>query len=93
MSLTEVAQDAASDLENMIEKANGTVEISELPTVDADAALLRHFQNLIGNSIKYRKESEPPVVKIYGNIEDATCRITIEDNGIGFDQVLLSEDF
>ncbi|SPJ13849.1 PAS/PAC sensor signal transduction histidine kinase (fragment) [Syntrophobacter sp. SbD2] len=87
VSLTEVAKDAASDLEYMIAQAKGAVEISELPTVDADAALLRQlFQNVIGNSIKYRKESEPPLVKIYGKIADATCQITIEDNGIGFDE-------
>lgn len=87
VSLTEVAKDAASDLEFLINKAKGSVEISELPTVDADAILLRQlFQNVIGNSMKYRKESEPPVVKIYGRIADATCRIMIEDNGIGFDE-------
>src|SRR5208337_5266721 len=44
------------------------------------------FQNIIGNSIKYRKESEQPVVKIYGKITDATCQVMIEDNGIGFDE-------
>jgi PAS domain S-box-containing protein len=87
VSLTKVAKDAASDLEYMIAQAKGTVEISELPTVDADPALLRQlFQNVIGNSIKYRKESEPPFVKIYGKIADATCQIMIEDNGIGFDE-------
>ena len=36
--------------------------------------------------MKYRKESEPPVVKIYGNVRDAACQIMIEDNGIGFDE-------
>ena len=87
VSLTEVAKDAASDLEILINKAKGSVEISELPTVDADAALLRQlFQNVIGNSIKYRKESEPPIVKIYGSIADSVCHVFIEDNGIGFDE-------
>jgi PAS domain S-box-containing protein len=87
VSLTEVAEDAASDLEFLINKAKGSVEIGELPVVDADAALLRQlFQNIIENSIKYRKESEPPIVKIHGNLEDAVCRILIEDNGIGFDE-------
>ena len=87
VSLTEVAKGAVSDLEFLINKAKGSVEISELPTVDADAALLSQlFQNIIGNSIKYRKESEPPVVKIYGKIFDATCQIMIEDNSIGFDE-------
>ncbi len=92
--LTDVAQDAASDLEYMIAKAKGRVEISELPIVDADAALLRQlFQNLIGNAIKYRKESEPPVVKIYGRIRDAMCQVMIEDNGIGFDECYCQKIF
>jgi len=87
VSLTEVVKDAASDLEILINKVKGSVEISELPTVDADAALLRQlFQNVIGNSIKYRKESEPPIVKIYGRIDDSVCHVFIEDNGIGFDE-------
>ena len=87
VSLTEVARDAASDLEILIKKAKGSVEISDMPTVDADATLMRQlFQNFIGNSIKYRKESEPPSVKIYGRIEDGTCQVMIEDNGIGFDE-------
>jgi PAS domain S-box-containing protein len=87
VSLTDAAKDAASDLEYMIAKAKGTVEISELPTVDADAALLRQlFHNVIGNSMKYRRESEPPIVKIYGSIVDSVCQVFIEDNGIGFEE-------
>lgn len=87
VSLTQVVKDATSDLEILISKVKGRVEISELPTVDADAALLRQlFQNVIGNSIKYRKESEPPIVKIYGRIADSVCHVFIEDNGIGFDE-------
>ncbi len=87
VSLTEVAGDAANDLEVLIKRAKGRVEISEMPIVDADAALLRQlFQNLIANSVKYRQEPEPPIVKIYGRIEDAICRIMVEDNGIGFDE-------
>ena len=94
ISLTEVAKDAASDLEFSINKVKGSVEISELPTVEADATLLRQlFQNIIENSIKYRKESEPPVVKIYGKIATATCHIMIEDNGIGFDQCYSNKIF
>jgi len=87
VNLTAVAKDAVSDLEYMIAKAKGAVEISELPTVDADPALLRQlFQNVIGNSMKYRQESEPPIVKIYGSIADSVCQVFIEDNGIGFEE-------
>jgi signal transduction histidine kinase len=87
VSLTEVAKEVTGDLEFSIHKVKGSVEISELPTVDADAVLLRQlFQNIIGNSLKYRKESEPPVVKIYGSIVGSVCQVFIEDNGIGFDE-------
>lgn len=94
VSLTEVAKDAASDLEILINKAKGSVEISELPTVDADAALLRQlFQNIIGNSMKYRKESEPPIVNIYGRVADYICQVFIEDNGIGFEEEFIHKIF
>ncbi|MDR3553737.1 MAG: PAS domain S-box protein [Syntrophobacteraceae bacterium] len=87
VSLTEVAREASNDLELLINRVEGRIEIGELPTVEADATLLRQlFQNIIENSIKYRKESEPPVVKIYGQISDSVCQIFIEDNGIGFEE-------
>ena len=85
-SLVKVVQDAVSDLELVIKQANGRIEVGELPVIDADAAQLRQvFQNLIGNSMKYRKESEQPVVKIYSTVSDGVCRLFVEDNGIGFD--------
>jgi PAS domain S-box-containing protein len=87
VSLSEVARQAASDLEFLIHEARGSVKIDEMPTVEADAALLRQLlQNMIENAIKYRKESEPPRVKIYGIAAGPVCHIFIEDNGIGFDQ-------
>ena len=50
VALTEVARDASTDLEVLIQTADGRVEIGELPTVDADPVLLRQiFQNLIEN--------------------------------------------
>ncbi len=92
--LTEVAKDAANELELMIQKAEGSVEIGEMPAIDGDAALLRQFfQNVIANSMKYRKESEPPVVKICGSITDSVCEVFIEDNGIGFDQDYIQKIF
>ena len=49
VSLTEVAKEAVSDLEYVISKAKGAVEIGELPTVDADPTLLRQlFRTSLG---------------------------------------------
>ena len=94
VSVTEVVKEAVSDLELLIDSAEGTVEIGDLSTVEADALLLRQlFQNIIGNAIKYRKESEPPVVKVYANIVNDTCRISVEDNGIGFERCYSEQIF
>ena len=94
VSLTEVAREAASDLENRIKKVKGKIVIGELPTVDADASLMRQlFQNIIGNSIKYGKESEPPFVRIHGVVDGSLCRVFFEDNGIGFDECYSEQIF
>ena len=78
--------EALSDLEIVIKRVGGRVEIGELPHIEADAVQLRQlFQNLIGNALKYHREDEKPVVQVYGEIEGENCRIFIEDNCIGFD--------
>jgi len=93
-SLARVVHEAASDLELVIKRANGRLEVGELPVVDADATQLRQvLQNLIGNSMKYRKEAEAPVVKIYANVADGMCRLFVEDNGIGFDDKYVDRIF
>lgn len=93
-SLTQVVQEAASDLELVIRRAKGRLEVGELPVVDADAAQLRQvLQNLIGNSMKYCKEAESPVVKIHADVTDGMCRLFVEDNGIGFDDKYVDRIF
>jgi two-component system, NtrC family, sensor kinase len=52
------------------------------------------FQNLISNSLKFRKKDQPAVIKIEARVyaeapgfEDSReyCELVISDNGIGFD--------
>lgn len=91
-----VVGEVLSDLETRIEQTGGRVEIGDLPTIDADPMQMRQLmQNLIGNALKFHREGEPPVVTIRGRVlengdaegwEEAMCEITVEDNGIGFDQ-------
>lgn len=87
VSLGEVAKDVYSDMEVLIRKTRATVEINELPTILGDPSLVRQlFQNIIENALKYCKEFEPPVVKIYGSVSDDCCRVVFKDNGIGFEE-------
>jgi light-regulated signal transduction histidine kinase (bacteriophytochrome) len=92
--LQEVLVDAISDLELVIRRVDGMVEIGELPPVEADPIQLRQlFQNLIGNALKYHRTDEKPMVRIHGRVEEKTCRIFIEDNCIGFENKYIDHIF
>lgn len=94
VDLSEVKQEVLSDLEfSIIEKGGHVVETDKLPVVNADPLQMRQlFQNLISNALKFSRNGEPPLVKISsrpvsinGNGKTGH-EITIEDNGIGFDE-------
>ncbi len=94
VKLTAVATEVVSDLEVAIQQSGASVEIGEMPTIDADPLQIRQlFQNLIGNGIKYRNGHAGSFVKVMAEILDngdasmcRVCRITVEDNGIGFEE-------
>ncbi|WP_168186018.1 PAS domain-containing sensor histidine kinase [Magnetospirillum sp. ME-1] len=89
VSLTDVVNEACANLHSSIADANGLVEIpAPLPMVKgAPLDLVRLFQNLIGNAIKYRLPDRPPVVTVTASARAMTQVITIRDNGIGIDPV------
>lgn len=95
--LGDVAQQVLSDLEMRLEQLSGHVELDFLPTVMGDRIQLAQlFQNLIGNALKFHKPGQPPVVKVWSEIQPGPagiCRIMIEDNGIGFDEKYLDRVF
>lgn len=108
VDLASVARDVIADLEVQIEQAGATVEVGHLPAVEADPLQMRQLlQNLIGNSLKYRRPETRPVVKVHGvTQEDAgppsggeprptghLYSIFVEDNGIGFDEKYLDRIF
>ena len=87
VNLCRVVTDVASDLELSIKSKGGTIEVGELPTVEADEPQMRQlFQNLIANALKYQSEGNKPIIRIHAVTESEICRIFVEDNGIGFDQ-------
>jgi PAS domain S-box-containing protein len=83
--LARTVADAVALLEADIREAKAEVRVFNLPMVKGDADLLvRLFQNLIANAIKYRN-AEPPVVKIRARPAGRNWEISVEDNGIGID--------
>jgi signal transduction histidine kinase len=87
------------DLETRIESSHGRIQFHALPTVVADPAQMRQlFQNLLGNALKYHRPDVDPVVTIdtrvitdpeevarLSSAHARILRITVSDNGIGFD--------
>jgi PAS domain S-box-containing protein len=86
VDLTGVVREVIGDLDVRLQEAAGRVELGPLPTVEADPVQMRQlFQNLIGNSLKFRRPDEPLVVTVTGLARDGLARITVRDNGIGFE--------
>ncbi len=94
-------REAIADLKLLIEEADAAIEIGHLPAIEAEEGMMRQlFQNLIGNSLKFRNRNKRPVIKIHGEQCGAQapngkvcCRIIVEDNGIGFDEIYLDRIF
>ena len=88
LDLGKIIEEVVDDLEIQINESDAVVKVGQLPTIEADAPWMRQlFQNLISNALKFHKEGEPPVVIINSRREDrGLWTITVEDNGIGFDE-------
>lgn len=90
VDLGNMAREVVSDLEARLQQSGGFVEIAELPLIEADPVQMRQlFQNLIGNSLKFRKPGEPALVRVAGRVLSGSpdlCELTVSDNGIGFEQ-------
>jgi light-regulated signal transduction histidine kinase (bacteriophytochrome) len=97
VDLGEVVRGVLSDLEVRIQETSARVEVGPLPTIDADPSQMRQLlQNLIGNALKFRREGVAPVIRVSGEVttrptagggaQRESCRLVVEDNGIGFDE-------
>ncbi len=84
-----VIEAARSDLGERLAASEATLDVVLEPalalTCDADQ-LRRVFQNLLSNSVKYRKRGEPLHISLEaGHAAPGEIRIDYRDNGIGFD--------
>lgn len=43
------------------------------------------MQNLVSNALKFHREGVPPEVEIDATVADGWVKLSIQDNGIGFD--------
>ena len=87
VNLKDLIHTICDDLNHLIYKSKGVVNVSELPElVGVKSRLYQLFSNLIRNSIKFKKEDEPPIINIFSRKNENGYReICLEDNGIGFE--------
>jgi len=87
-------REVLSDLEARTRDTNGQIEVCNLPTIDADPMQMRQLlQNLIGNGLKFHAPGVAPIIKISGENGGPNYRLSITDNGIGFDEKYLDRIF
>lgn len=89
--LNVIMEEVRSDLEELIAERQALVEVERLPVLPVIPVQFHQLmQNLIGNGIKYSSPDRQPVVRVKHSMVDEGqgpfCKITVTDNGIGFDQ-------
>ncbi len=99
VDLAAVAREVLVDLEVRIEKNRAQIELGNLPTIEADPMQMRQlFLNLISNALKFQPAGATPLVKLSSRALHAAsgeqlCEISVQDNGIGFDEKYVDKMF
>ena len=85
--LLESLAQAMQTLRGLIEETGAIITYDLLPIAWGDTAQFAHvFQNLLSNSLKYRKTEGSPAIHISANRDGDLWTVSLRDNGIGFDQ-------
>jgi light-regulated signal transduction histidine kinase (bacteriophytochrome) len=90
VDLGAVLADVVGDLEPRIAATGASLKISDLPTIEADPSQMHQlFLNMFGNSLKFHRADVAPVISLKASVEvgehGAIARLTLTDNGIGFE--------
>ncbi|WP_207492624.1 sensor histidine kinase [Aridibaculum aurantiacum] len=104
--LNEIIDGILDDLELVIEEKQATIHVSKLPILEVVPALMRQlFQNIISNALKFSRADVPPQVDIRAELVNHPsidspavangnyCRLSISDNGIGFQEKYVAKIF
>lgn len=96
VEMSEITGEVLNDLEIRIQELQGIIEVGNLPAIEADPLQMRQvMQNLLGNALKFQRPGVAPLIRVQGELVDGgkNCRITVADNGIGFEEKYLERIF
>lgn len=107
VDLNNTIQSVLGDLEIAIDETSAEISVGDMPVIRGDKSQLEQlFLNLISNALKFQSKGVTPAVNI--NAEKATesdthdilmadeydwIKITVKDNGIGFEQSFAEKIF
>lgn len=91
VDLNTILKSIEADLEVLIQDKKATINVGPLPCIEGYPVLLYQlFYNLVNNSIKFSKPTEPPAITVTSTTvefeQHQVARIILADNGIGFAQ-------
>jgi signal transduction histidine kinase len=101
LDLNTVMSEVLTDLDVSLQEKGGKVHVDQLPVIEGSHTSIQQlFQNLLSNSVKFSHPARPLEINIHSEVikgkdtgfakedkwNESFVRITVEDNGIGFDQ-------
>lgn len=99
-----IINDILVDLELRIEESGATIYVDDLPELFVNPGQISQlFQNLISNALKFARKDVTPEIRITYTISNKAgdhaangqeyCNISVQDNGIGFDESYMEQIF
>ncbi|WP_209331732.1 PAS domain S-box protein [Lunatimonas salinarum] len=95
LDLNELIGNLIKPVKKKLQELGGHVELGKLPNIYSyETPVMQIFQNLIGNSVKYKRTGTPPIIRITGKELDSEWLFSVSDNGIGisseyFDKIFI----
>lgn len=88
VQFSKLVNEVSNSIENLFQENNAIIKTNFLQVNEVFSIkvyLYSIFYNLITNSIKYKKQNEPPLIEIKSTIEGNNIILTFKDNGLGID--------
>ena len=74
--------------EAVLAESNGSNikwELGKLPEIHVDQEMMKVvFENLFSNAVKFTARQPNPIIRVWAEDQDAYLKITVQDNGAGF---------
>lgn len=95
LDCNKLVQEVLADLHNVIVENDVHINAGRLPVLNNvfPTELKSLFQNLVSNSIKFRKPGVTPVINIEALQTNGCWQFSVQDNGIGIEEKYLEKIF